>query len=137
MKCLYFPKNLGKYRGAVPIIFRSTWERKFGIYLDYHPNIEEWSFERVFVYYFDPVSNRRRRYIPDFDVKFKDGKKFLIEIKPKKETHAPRGNKRKTNKRLYYETATWKRNEAKWKAAQNFCKKFGKEFRILTEKDLF
>jgi hypothetical protein len=43
--------------------------------------------------------------------------------------------KRKTKKYLE-ESATYLINQSKWKAATEFCKDHGWEFKILTEKDL-
>lgn len=125
-----------KFRGRM-CMCRSKWELHFARYLDYHPNVIEWAFERTRIRYFDPVTRKLRHYIIDFDVNFKDGRKYLIEIKPRKETRPPRKDKRKSEKTKIYEVKTWATNQAKWEAAQKVCNTLGKEFKVLTEKDLF
>lgn len=102
-----------------------------------NPEVQEWAFERNVVWYWDPISRKRKRYIPDFDVKLKNGKNLLIEIKPRKETHIPKSGKKKSEKSKRYESFLWKRNQAKWEAAKKYCEKTKKEFIILTEKELF
>ena len=59
----------------------------------------------------------------------------LIEVKPKKQTIPPEIQK-KPSKRYLTEVKTWGINEAKWKAASEFCKDKGWQFHILTETDL-
>jgi len=127
---LYIPQNSKKYLGPIPIIFKSKWERNFAIWLDLNKKIKTWSYERTVIWYWDPVSRRRKRYFPDFDLETTEKKKYLIEIKPNSETKNP---KRKN----VYGKFTYERNKAKWEAAKKYCEKIGKEFKILTEKELF
>jgi hypothetical protein len=134
------PSNPGKYRGDVNnIIYRSSWELKFLLYADRNPNIIEYSSEEIVIPYLSPVDKRWHRYFPDFliKVKTKDGqiKSILIEVKPHKQTKPPEKGKRVT-KRYITEIATWGVNEAKWKAAEEYCKDRKWEFKILTEKEL-
>ena len=63
-------------------------------------------------------------------------KKFLVEIKPERQTQPPSQNTRKSKKNLLYEQITWAVNASKWEAAKAWCAKNGFEFVILTEKDL-
>jgi hypothetical protein len=63
-------------------------------------------------------------------------KKFLIEIKPDKQTRPPESSSRKSKKNMLYEQITWAVNASKWDAARGWCVKNGFEFVILTEKDL-
>jgi hypothetical protein len=76
--------------------------------------------------------------IPDFIVKVKrkDGTVMthVIEVKPEYQTKQP-VRKRKTQK-FINEYITYTINQSKWKAATEFCKDRGWEFRILTEKNL-
>ena len=62
-------------------------------------------------------------------------KRYLIEIKPKKQTIEPQVKKRKT-KSYIYEVYEYAKNQAKWKAAEEFCKDRLWEFKVLTEEDL-
>jgi hypothetical protein len=69
-------------------------------------------------------------------MKLKDGKvmTYIIEVKPDRETRPP--TQKKKTKRFIQESITYVINECKWKAATEFCKDHGWEFKILTEKDL-
>ena len=93
-----FPK---KYKGdPTNIIYRSLWERKFMRYCDLNENILEWGSEEIIVPYRSPVDRRVHRYFPDFYIKIKESnrsiKKYLIEIKPKKQTIPPKKPQRQT-----------------------------------------
>ena len=47
------------------------------------------------------------------------------------------GGKWKKTKKYITEVVTYGVNQAKWKAAEEFCEKRGWKFKVLTEKDLF
>lgn len=137
----YKPKNPSKYKGNPDtIIYRSLWERKFMIYCDTNPNVLEWSSEELVVPYVNPFDNRIHRYFVDFWVKLqeKDGSVSckMIEIKPDKQTKEPK-KKIKATRRYLNEVQTFAINTSKWKAAEEYCKKNGWQFLILTEKHLF
>ena len=73
---LYKPIHPRKYRGnPTRIVYRSLWERKFMVYCDSHDHIIEWGSEEFSIPYRDPVSGRRRRYFPDFYIKYIDRSK--------------------------------------------------------------
>ncbi len=136
----YKPSNPEKYKGDVNnIIYRSSWERKFLYYCDTNENILEYSSEEVVIPYKSPVDNRYHRYFPDFYIKYKDVngkiKKSLIEIKPFRQTQEPKVQKRKT-KGYIYEVVEYAKNQAKWKAAEEWCLDHGYEFKVLTENEL-
>ena len=65
----------------------------------------------------------------------KDSKKYLIEIKPYKQTLPPIKPSRQTKKYLY-EAYEYAKNQAKWKVAKEFCEDRQWEFKVLTEKEL-
>jgi len=137
----YSPKFPKKYKGnPCEIYYRSSWERKFMVYCDTNENILEWGSEELALPYRSPIDNRIHRYFPDFYIKVKESngsiKKYLIEIKPKKQTLEPIPQKRKT-KGYIYEVYEYAKNQAKWKAAEEFCTDRGYEFKVLTEDDLF
>jgi len=137
----YHPTNPKKYRGnPSQVIYRSLWERKLMSYLDNHKDILQWSSEEFFIPYRSPVDRRLHRYFPDFWIKkrSKDGQinNILIEVKPKKQTLPPEKKKRKT-KGYIKEVMTYGVNEAKWKAAIEFCKDRRWDFKIMTEDHLF
>ena len=137
----YFkPRNPQKYRGdPTNIIYRSRWELKFMSYLDTHPKVLEWSSEEIVIPYRSPVDNRIHRYFPDFFVKKINSagltESAIIEIKPAVQTRPPEKPARVT-KRYINEVFTWGVNEAKWKAAQDFCADRKWTFHVFTEKEL-
>jgi|TARA_B100001059_G_C17594974_1_gene456572 hypothetical protein len=134
------PSYSKKYKGdPTNIIYRSLWERKFMMYCDLNENIIEWGSEEIALPYRSPLDNRVHRYFPDFYIKVRENngsiKKYLIEIKPKKQTMEPKVKKRKT-KSYIYEVTEYAKNMAKWKAAEEFCKDRMWEFKVLTEDEL-
>jgi hypothetical protein len=136
----YSPKFPEKYKGnPCQICYRSSWERKYMKYLDGNNSILEWSSEEIIIKYYDPISQKTRRYFPDFYVKeqYPDGtiKKYLVEIKPKKQTEPPAKPKRQT-KRYISEVYEYAKNQSKWEAAKEWCLDRGYGFVILTEKEL-
>lgn len=139
-KGYYKPSYPNKYKGDPNnIVYRSLWERKFMVYCDTNENILEWGSEEIVVPYKSPVDNRYHRYFPDFYIKYKDVngkiKKSLIEIKPFRQTQEPKVQKRKT-KGYIYEVVEYAKNQAKWKAAEEWCLDHGYEFKVLTENEL-
>ena len=134
------PSYSKKYKGdPTNIIYRSLCERKFMMYCDLNENIIEWGSEEIALPYRSPLDNRVHRYFPDFYIKVRENngsiKKYLIEIKPKKQTMEPKVKKRKT-KSYIYEVTEYAKNMAKWKAAEEFCKDRMWEFKVLTEDEL-
>ena len=134
------PKNPKKYLGdPTNIIYRSGWELKFMRFCDSHPNVIQWGSEEVVIPYISPIDGKVHRYFTDFIVKQLNtmGKKetLIIEVKPKAQTRPPEKKSRVT-KRYLTEVKTWGVNQAKWKAANEFCKDRGWKFRIITEDDL-
>ena len=109
-------------------------------YCDLNESINGWQSEEFFIPYRSPIDNRVHRYFPDFLIKYKDSKKRLrtmvVEVKPKKETKMPPTNPKKRTKSWAYSVRNWAINQAKWKAAREFCKDRNYEFKIMTEDDL-
>tara|TARA_B100001989_G_scaffold249500_1_gene224915 strand:+ start:50 stop:490 length:441 start_codon:yes stop_codon:yes gene_type:complete len=136
----YRPSNPKKYKGdSSNIIYRSLWERKFMVYCDNQTKILEWGSEEIVLPYRSPIDNKVHRYYPDFYIKVRESngkiKRYIIEIKPKKQTIEPKMKKRKT-KGYIYEVYEYAKNQAKWKAAEEFCKDRMWEFKVLTEDEL-
>ena len=138
----------GKFKPSFPekydgdptnIVYRSLWELKFLRYCDLNENILEYSSEEIVIPYMDRSTNRVRRYFPDAYIKVKqpDGniKKYLIEIKPSKQTIPPPKPKRQT-RRYIAEAMEFVKNQSKWEAAREYCRDRMMEFKILTEQDL-
>jgi hypothetical protein len=136
----YLPSNCKKYKGnPTNIVYRSLWELKFMKWCDGNNNILEWGSEEIIVPYRSPIDGKYHRYFVDFYVKVitrtGDIKKYLIEIKPKKQTIEPAVQKRKT-KKYVTEVTTYVVNQAKWEAAREWCADRRLEFLILTEDHL-
>lgn len=139
-KSRYVPINPEKYSGDITnIICRSSWERKFAKWCDVNPSIVRWSSEETVIPYVCPTDNKLHRYFIDFKIRVqqKDGstRTFLIEIKPLKQTNPPVFPGRQTKKYLA-ESYGFIKNQAKWKAASEYAKDRGWEFKIITEKEL-
>jgi hypothetical protein len=134
------PSNPQKYVGDYKnIIYRSSWEARVMNWLDKNPNIVSWASEEVVIPYISPIDGRWHRYFPDFVVKVRDRngtlKTMMLEVKPKKQTQEPIIQRRVT-KRYITEVATWGVNQAKWKAATEYCLDRGWEFKLITEDHL-
>lgn len=135
------PKFPKKYKGdPTNIVYRSGWEKKVMEYCDTNTNVIAWSSEETIIPYISPIDNRKHRYFVDFYVEVLDNngvtKTMLLEVKPKNQTQEPQKKSRKT-KRYINEVVTWGINQAKWKAAQEYCLDRGWEFKIITEAELF
>jgi|TARA_Y100000994_G_scaffold73214_1_gene60059 hypothetical protein len=138
-KSLYRPSFPKKYKGNPNnIICRSSWETKFCGWCDLNENIVEWGSEEFFIPYRAP-DGKVRRYYPDFIIKVKENtgqlRTYVIEVKPLKQTKPPKP-KKKVTKSYIYECKTYAMNQAKWKAADEWCKDKRIEFKIITEREL-
>ena len=136
----YYPSHPKKYKGdPTNIIYRSLWERKFMVYCDKNTNILEWASEEIAIPYRSPIDNRVHRYFPDFYMKVKEVngkiKRYVIEVKPAKQTKPPTKPKRQT-KGYIREAYEYAKNQAKWKRAREFCADRMWEFKVVTEKEL-
>jgi hypothetical protein len=136
----YKPSFPEKYNGdPTNIIYRSLWERKFCVYCDLNENILSWSSEEKAIAYRSPIDGKIHRYFPDFLIKVKESngtiKKYMIEIKPKKQTLPPQKPQRQTKKYIS-EVYEYAKNQAKWEAAKEWCEERGYEFKVITEQEL-
>ena len=94
--------------------YRSSWEKKYMIYLDGDPQTIYWEYEPFVIEYQWEGDNRR--YLPDFIVYKSDGLKYIIEV----------GVNRYKIKG---------RDDAKAKAAEKYGKENGFEYQLVTEHD--
>ena len=136
----YKLKKPEKYIGdPTNIFYRSSWELKFLIWCENSINVINFSSEETIVPYRCPTDNKVHRYFLDFRIKIKqkDGslKTYLIEVKPKIQTEPPVYPGRKT-KHYLTECFTFVKNQAKWKAAEEYAKDRGWNFKIINEYDL-
>lgn len=118
---------------------RSSWETRFASWCDKNPSVVKWLSEETVIPYRCPTDNRIHRYFVDFKIKVrtKDNqiKTYLVEVKPAKQTQPPEFPGRQT-KRYLTESLTFMKNQAKWRAANEWCKDRNWEFIIITENEL-
>lgn len=114
--------------GNQPIIYRSSYERKFIVWLENSNKVKSWGSECICIPYYY-IDNSTHRYYPDYFVELIDGTKMVVEIKPHNQTKKP-----KTDNSWAYKE--YVKNMCKWKAAKEFCEKKGYQFKILTEKTI-
>ena len=125
-KSLFKPTKPKKYKGDINnIICRSSWEKKFCSWCDLNESIIEWGSEEFWIPYRSPLDNRVHRYFPDFIIKIKENtgniKTYVIEVKPRKQTRPPIKRK-KVSKNFIRESTVYAVNQAKWEAANAWCK---------------
>lgn len=134
------PRNPEKYMGdSNNIVYRSSWELKFMQWCDRNPSILRYGSEEFSIPYYNPVKQRVCRYFPDFimEVLETNGKKqkYVVEIKPKRQTLPPVQGKKKT-KTYLNEVNTYAVNQSKWKSIQEWCDDRMIKFQIITESEL-
>jgi len=138
----YNPKYPKKYLGKSPIIYRSSWERKFMILCDNRDDVIAWSSEPVEIKYWSTLDSKERKYYPDFYMKVQKGEtyeEFLIEIKPSdqiKKPKQPTKNSKKALKSYKFLAEQYVINRDKYKYAKKWAEDRGWRFIILTEKSL-
>jgi hypothetical protein len=136
---MFQPTNPEKVVGRLDNInYKSSWEKKFMIWLDKNPDVIRWNSEGLIVKYHSTLDNKMHKYHVDFifECKKADGttQGFMVEIKPYASTLEPKA-KRKTKSHLY-ECTEYVRNQCKWEAAREFAKKNNFIFKIITEYEL-
>jgi len=136
----FSPRNTKKYLGdPTNIWYRSLWERRVMVHLDENTSVIGWSNEEIVIPYLSPVDNRWHRYFPDFYVKVQNRQglveSMILEVKPKSQAVPPKP-KDKVTRQYIREVTTWGVNDAKWKAAQEYCKDRNWKFSLITEDQL-
>lgn len=138
---IYKPTNRHKYAGIKNPRYLSSWELKFFRWCDNNDDVIKWGSESIKIPYKSPLDGRIHKYLVDniVHIRSKTGgiKKYLIEIKPSKQTKPPKQHGNKKRSTIIYESQMYITNQAKWSAAESFCKKHNYKFLILTEKELF
>ena len=125
-----------KYRGQGPIIYRSSWEKKFCEYCERSPDIAWWSSESVQIRYYHPITKKVHTYFPDFLLRMTDGSTIIAEIKPKFQLVEPKPPKRRTPESVKKFARTMRdyvTNMAKAKAAKELAAKRGFRYLLVTE----
>ena len=140
-KGIYKPVNRSKYLGTQDPVYRSSYELYFFRWCDNNPRVLEWTSESVVIPYKSPLDNKFHKYYVDNSIVYKINentvKKFLVEIKPSKQTEPPKNHGNKKESTYVTEATTYAKNMAKWEAAKKWCDGKGFDFLILTEKQLF
>lgn len=111
-----------------PIIYRSSYEKKFIYWLESNPRVVRWGSECCKIPYLY-IDGKMHTYYPDYYMEMDDGTKVLIEVKPANQTQPPKNENS-------WAQREWSKNTCKWKAAMEFCKAKGFEFKILTERTI-
>ena len=131
----FVPKNPQKYIGLKIPTYRSSWEWQFMRFCDTNAAIHQWACEAIKIPYRNPLTNKNSIYVPDFFIQYVDAKSRtnveLIEIKPQNQAFLEDVGKSKVRQAQYIQ------NQAKWAAANAWCRQQGIKFRIITENDLF
>jgi len=134
------PTHPEKYKGdPTNIIFRSSWEKMFMRWCDDNKAVKSWQSEEKAIWYYNPVTKKNARYFPDFVVNIeKDGKMIteVVEVKPQAQIDGPPESPKKRTKAWANAVMTYIVNQAKWKAAANWCEDRGYNFRLVSEKHL-
>ena len=98
--------------------YRSGWELAFMQHLDADVGVSSYEYEKLAIPYVSNVrTGRLRRYFPDFLVQHTDGRRRLVEIKPKKRVQQAAVQK-------------------KLKAAQAWCSAHDVSLEVITEVEL-
>ena len=66
-------KKVFESQRGIPIIFRSSLEKKFVIWCESNKDVYRWGSECVQVPYYDPRDERQHTYNPDFFIEMTDG----------------------------------------------------------------
>lgn len=110
------------------IIYRSSYELKFIIWLETSSKVKQWASECFYIPY-KFIDGSTHKYYPDYFVEMVDGTKMVIEIKPYNQTIKP------VNENCWA-AKEYIKNKCKWASAIEFCKSKGYVFKILTEKTI-
>lgn len=135
----YTPRYPEKYIGPGPIIYRSSWERKFCHWCDHNENVINWVSEPFSIKYYNILDKKYHNYFPDFYVKMRTEdiiEEYLVEIKPKAQLQKPQPPKRKTVKAMEnfkYGYETYIRNLCKTDALNKLAAQRNYKVMLLTE----
>lgn len=110
------------------IIYRSSYELKFIMWLESSDKVKGWGSECIKIPYYY-IDGKTHTYYPDYFVEMEDGAKMVVEIKPYNQTQKP------VNENCWA-MKEYSKNMCKWKATIEFCKAKGYTFKVLTEKTI-
>lgn len=128
----YSCKKLFESQKSTPIIYRSSYEKRFVQWLESNHNVTHWGSECIAIKYRRLDDDTEHTYYPDYLVETINGN-YLVEVKPYNQTRPP-------DPLLPHSSYAWQTyitNMSKWKAAQEFCERNNLHFKIITEKSIF
>jgi hypothetical protein len=144
--------NESKYlANTQDIVYRSSLEYKFCMYLDNSENVLKWGSEVIKIPYFSPLDNKQHMYHMDFYVEMKNEgsisgmERLLVEVKPHDEAERvlknippdkPKKMTPKALKNYEYALREYIRNKQKWTYAEEWARQRNMKFIIVTEKIL-
>lgn len=114
-----------------PIIYRSSYEKRFIEWLETCKDVEMWGSECTPVKYINAYDGKTHTYYPDY-VALVNGIMCIYEVKPYNQCVPPNSNIPKDS----YAWKTYITNMSKWKACQRICESKGMKFKIITEKTI-
>jgi hypothetical protein len=133
------------------IVYRSSLEYKFCLYMDNSDKVLKWGSEIVKIPYYSPLDNKQHMYHMDFYVEMKSDnnpsgiERLLVEVKPHDEAQkvimnkppeAPKKMTPKSMKNWEYALKEHIRNGNKWQAASEWARQKSMKFIVVTEKIL-
>jgi hypothetical protein len=131
---VFVPTNPAKYVGKGNPRYRSGWEWSFFQFCDQNDAVLEWASESIAIKYRHPFTGKITNYIPDVFMRYRTKNNRvcteIVEIKPRKQSVIE--GKMSEQARMVVAV-----NQAKWAAAQAWCKNAGIVFRVLNEDSLF
>lgn len=111
------------------VIYRSSYEKYFIIWLESCKKVKYWGSECLCIPYTSAIDGKIHHYYPDYFIELEDGTGVVVEVKPFNQTQKPINENSYAHKEYV-------KNISKWKAAQEFCNKKGYQFKIITEKTI-
>ena len=131
---IFVPKHPEKYIGNHKPKYRSGWEFRVMMFLDENKHIIRWASEAIKIPYLNPLTGKQSIYVPDFFVMYEN--KYhtvhaeIIEVKPKSQTSLTEARSRQDKAHAVV-------NQAKFAAANAYCKQQGLVFRVISEDSIF
>lgn len=111
------------------IIYRSSYEKKFIIWLEQNKRVKYWGSECFSIPYLLVSDNKVHNYYPDYFVEMVDNEIWVVEIKPYNQTQKP------VNENCWA-AKEYIKNMCKWKATKEFCESKGYKFKVFTERTI-
>jgi hypothetical protein len=111
------------------IIYRSSYEKKFIIWLEQNKHVKYWGSECFSIPYILITDGKMHSYYPDYFVELESGECWVVEIKPYNQTQKP------VNENCWA-AKEYIKNMCKWKATKEFCESKGYKFKVFTERTI-